>query len=259
VNLRYALDPAELFRDCIGDPDPWQLNALRSEHPQQLYLCTRQGGKSSVAAIKALYRALFNERELVLMVSKSKEQSQELFHKASLAYQDLGRPLGVVHESLTHLQLGNGSRIKSLSGSAVTSVGYSPHLILVDEAAETSVDLWEYIDASRAATKGDVIALTSAKAASGWFYDLWTRPDVGKYWETYKATADDSSRITDDVLEEQLFTHGPNYVRREFYCEFGVDHAAFFNPEDIARSLRVPDGDVWFPERSLASVSPAAG
>jgi hypothetical protein len=255
VNLRYALDPAELFRDCIGEPDPWQLKALRSEHPQQLYLCTRQGGKSSVASMKSLYTAMFKDDALVLMISKSQKQSQELFRKALVAYRDLGRPLGVVYESKSELELGNGGRIISLPGSESTTVGYSPHLIIVDEAAETSVDLWEYIDASRAATKGAVIALTSAKSASGWFYDLWTRPDVGKYWETHTATADDSSLVTDDVLEEALYTHGPGYVRREFYCEFGLDHAAFFNPAKIDNSLRLPEGDVWFPERSLASLS----
>jgi hypothetical protein len=253
VNLRYALDPAELFRDCIGDPDDWQLKALRSDHPRQAYLCTRQGGKSSVAAIKALYTAMFNDGALVLMVSKSQNQSQELFRKALLAYRDLGRPLGVLYESRLHLELGNGSRLISLPGSESTTVGYSPTMILLDEAAETSSDLLEALLPSVAATRGTVIALTSAKAASGWFYELWTRPDVGKVWETHMATADDSSQITEDVIEEALATRGPGYVRREFYCEFGVDQAAFFNPEDIDNSLRVPEGDPWFPERSLAS------
>ena len=253
MNVRYRLDPAELFRDCIGEPDPWQLKALRSDHRRQLYLCSRQSGKSAVASIKALHTAMFNDGALVLMVSKSLPQSQELFRKALLAYRDLGRPCAVEYESRLHLELGNGSRLISLPGSESTTVGYSPTMILLDEAAETSSDLLEALLPSVAATRGTVIALTSAKAASGWFYELWTRRDVSKVWETHKATADDSALIDESVIEEARMTRGPAYVSREFYCEFGLDHAAFFNPQDIEGSLIVPSGDVWFPERSLAS------
>ena len=98
-----------------------------------------------------------------------------------------------------------------------------------------------------------MIALTSAKAASGWFYELWTRPDVNLIWETHTATANESSLISEDTIEEARITRGPRYVRREFYCEWGQDEGAFFNPQDIEASVIAPAGDVWFPERSLAS------
>jgi hypothetical protein len=253
VSIRHRLDPAALFTDVIGPPDPWQLKALRSDHPRQLYLCTRQGGKSTVASIKGLYTAMYRPNTLVLMVSKSQSQSQELFRKALLADRDLGRPMGVDYEARRHLELKNGSRLISLPGSEATTVGYSPNLILLDEAAETSSDLLEALMPSVAATRGSIIALTSAKAASGWFYNLWTKPDIDRVWQKHMATADDSSRVSEDTIEIDLFSRGPKYVQREYYCEFGLDDAAFFNPADIEASLIKPPGDVWFPERSLAS------
>lgn len=255
MNLRYELDPAELFTDFVGTPDPWQLKALRSEHPRQLYLSSRQSGKSSVASIKGLHTAMFNDGALVLMVSKSLPQSQELFRKALLAYRDLGRPLGVQYESRLHLELGNGSRLISLPGSDATVVGYSPAMILVDEAAETSSDLIEALMPSVAATKGSIIALTSAKAASGWFHTLWTRPDVTKVWETHTATAEQSSLITQDIIDEALATRGPRYVQREFFCEWGQDDLAWIEPELVHKAFAKVDTSepLWSTRARLAS------
>jgi Terminase large subunit, T4likevirus-type, N-terminal len=241
VSLRYQLDPAELFRDCVGEPDPWQVTALRSQHKRQLYLCSRQAGKSSVASIKGLHTAMYNPGSLVLMVSRSLPQAAELFRKALLAYRDLGRPLGTEYESRLHLELANGSRLVSLPGSDATVVGYSPAMILLDEAAETSSDLIEALMPSVAATRGAIIALTSAKAASGWFFELWSRPDRDLIWEAHTATANDSSLISDDFVHEQRITRGDRYVRREFYCQFGQDEGAWIEPEKIDRAFELVD------------------
>jgi hypothetical protein len=257
VSLRYRLDPAELFRDVVGDPDPWQLKALRSSHKRQLYLCSRQSGKSAVASIKALHTAMFNDGALVLMVSRSLNQSKEVFRKSLLAYRDLGRPLGVTHETTLHLELGNGSRLISLPGSEDTVVGYSPVAIYLDEAAATPSDLIEALMPSVAATKGSIIALTSAKAASGWFYEVWARHDRDLIWESHTATANESSLISDDYVHEQRILRGDRYVRREFFCEFGQDEHSWIEPEKIDRAFELVDTSqpLWkspTPEREIA-------
>src|SRR5829696_4269925 len=111
MSLRHRLDPAALFEDVVGTPDPWQRDALRSSSSRQLYLAARQSGKSSVAAIKALHTAMYTPESLVLLVSPSLPQSQEIFRKALRAYRDLGRPMGVAGESALRLELRNSSRI----------------------------------------------------------------------------------------------------------------------------------------------------
>jgi hypothetical protein len=249
----YRLDPAALFADVVGEPDPWQLRALRSDSKRALYLCSRQSGKSSVASIKALWTAMYQPGSLVLMVSKSLPQSQELFRKSLLAYRKLGRPMGVEYESRLHLELSNASRLISLPGSESTTVGYSAHMVLIDEAAETSSDLIDALLPSVAATRGTVIALTSAKAATGWFFQLWSRPDVGKVWETHRATADDSSLVTDEIIEDALATRGPRHVRREYYCEWGQDETSWIEPEKVDRAFTLVDTSepLWRPQRRM--------
>lgn len=247
---RHRLDPAALFEDVLGDPDPWQREALRSPSKRQLYLASRQSGKSSVASIKALHTAMFNDGALILLVSPSLPQSQEIFRKCLVAYRDLGKPLGVTAESALRLELGNGSRIISLPGSEKTNVGYSCSLLIIDEAARTESALVESMLPTVAVSAGSVIALTTPKGSRGWFYSLWTNPEVASVWERYKVTADDCPRITPDVIEEARFTRGPRHVQQEYYCSFMADEEAFFNPEDLERSLELGAGeDLWFPER----------
>ena len=68
---RHRLDPCALFGDIVGVPDEWQRRALRSDSKRQFYFAYRQSGKSSVAAIKRLHKAMYTPRLLVAMLSLS--------------------------------------------------------------------------------------------------------------------------------------------------------------------------------------------
>src|ERR671913_783440 len=62
--LRTLLDPAALFERVVRDdrtgelvgPSPWRAEALRSASKRQIFLTSRQAGKSSTAAVKALHK-----------------------------------------------------------------------------------------------------------------------------------------------------------------------------------------------------------
>jgi hypothetical protein len=251
---RHRLDPAELFEDVVGKPDPWQVKALRSESKRQLYLASRQSGKSSVAAIKSLHKAMYTPGSLVLLVSPSLPQSQEIFRKCLTAYRDLGRPEGVAAESALRLELGNRSRIISLPGSEQSTVGYSADLLVIDEAARTPSELVEALLPTVAVTDGAILALTTPAGARGWFYELWSSPDVGEVWETYRITAEECPRISEEHIEEARMTRGERHVRQEYYCSFEADEAGFFEDHTVLeRSLVVPDDEpLWFPERNAS-------
>ena len=251
---RHRLDPAALFEDVVGKPDAWQRKALRSGSKRQLYLASRQSGKSSVAAVKSLHKAMYAPRSLVLLVSPSLPQSQEIFRKCLTAYRELGRPEGVAAESALRLELGNGSRIISLPGSEKTNVGYSADLLVIDEAARTPSELVEALLPAVAVTGGAILGLTTPAGARGWFHELWTSPDVEEVWETYRITAEECPRITEEHIEEARMVRGERHVRQEYYCSFEADEAGFFEDHTVLdRSLVVPDdGPLWFPERNAS-------
>ena len=93
--------PAEVMTRAGLDPDPWQQQVLTSTMAQMLLLCTRQAGKSTVAAALAVRAALLQSSALVLVLSPSLRQSGELFRKVLGHFNALGRPVAVTGESVS--------------------------------------------------------------------------------------------------------------------------------------------------------------
>src|SRR5580765_1265201 len=78
----HAADAALFATEQLGiHLDDWQRDTLQSTAKRSLWNVTRQGGKSTVAAVKSLHRAHYTSGALVLMVSPSHRQSTELFRK----------------------------------------------------------------------------------------------------------------------------------------------------------------------------------
>ena len=101
-------------------PDPWQQQVLTSTMAQMLLLCTRQAGKSTVAAALAVRAALLQAGALVLVLSPSLRQSGELFRKVLGHFNALGHPVPVTGESALRVEFANGSRVVSLPRPAMT-------------------------------------------------------------------------------------------------------------------------------------------
>ena len=67
-DLLVAFDPARLAVALGLQPDPWQAELLRGTARQALLLTCRQAGKSTIAAIMALHRALYFPGSVVLLL-----------------------------------------------------------------------------------------------------------------------------------------------------------------------------------------------
>ncbi len=70
-------------------PDAWQADLLQSDARQMILLCSRQSGKSTVTSILALHQAIYTANSLILLLSPSLRQSQELFRKLQDFYNAL--------------------------------------------------------------------------------------------------------------------------------------------------------------------------
>ena len=136
-------------------------------------------------------------------------------------------------ESALRLELGNGSRIVSLPGSEKTNVGYSANLLVIDEAARTPSQLVDAMLPTVAVTGGSVVALTTPAGSRGWFYELWTQPNVEEVWERFEVPADMVPRIPAEVIEEARMTRGPRHVAQEYFCSFEANESAFFKSRGL--------------------------
>src|SRR5215213_5583958 len=236
--LRWQLDPVQLFEDAVGPADEWQQRVLRSESSKRLLLASRQSGKSQTCAIMALHKAVYTPGSLVLCIAPALRQAQELTHKIFSAYKDLG--LNVVSppraDTKLSLELQNGSRIITLPGAERTIRGYSKAaLLLIDEAARVDDELFFAVQPMLAVSGGTMVMLSTPYGKQGVFYEAWQ--NGGDEWERYHVTAHEVSRISEVFLQEQR-RELPDYVfRQEYECSFEATEDQIFTEEMVRGAL----------------------
>ena len=230
-DLALALDPARLMQTSGLPPDPWQAALLRSSASRILLLCSRQSGKSTTTASLALHTALYQPRALVLLLSPSLRQSQELFRKVLTAYRTLAAPVPAEQESALRIELANGSRLVALPGTESTIRGYSGvRLLIIDEAARVSDDLYYSVRPMLAVSGGRLVALSTPFGKRGWFHQEWTH---GQQWERVKIPAHDCPRISPAFLEDERRSLPAMWFNSEYMCEFNEAEDSVFLYEHV--------------------------
>lgn len=216
--------------------DPWQRNFLVSEEPRILLNVTRQGGKSTVSALKGLHRALYVDRSLVLIVSPGERQSVLLFEKLMTFYKDLGRPVPSRTENVFSLRLSNGSQIHALPGKDGTIRGFSNvNLMLIDEASRVPDPIIAAVRPMLAVSGGDLVAMSTPFGKRGWWYHAWE--EGGDDWVRYEVPATACPRISPAFLAEEQRALPDLWFRAEYGCEFTETEDQYFRTETIERAF----------------------
>jgi hypothetical protein len=239
LRQRQTPDAVTLLRQAGTEPDRWQVAVLRSRAPRLAMLCSRQAGKSTVAAAVALATALQEPGSLTLLLSPSLRQSSELFRKVLDHYRTLQPPVPCQAESALRLELANGSRLVSLPGTEGTVRGYSGvNLLVIDEAARVVDELYYAVRPMLAVSGGRLLALSTPWGRRGWYHKEYTE---GEGWQRVKVTAYDCPRISRAFLAEEARTLPPLWYQSEYLCEFvdTVDQVFSFAHVQAALSAEV--------------------
>lgn len=220
--------------DRLGlDLDPWQREAATSPARQVLINVTRQGGKSTVAALLGLHEALSRPGALILVVSPGERQSKLLFKTILGFYRRLGQPVPAEVENKLSLELANGSEIHALPGSEATVRGFSAvTLLLVDEAARVSDDLMAAVRPMLAVSGGRLVSMSTPWGKRGWWWEAWS--EGGPSWERYEVPATACPRIGPAFLAEERRSLPPLVFDSEYACRFVEPLDAYFRYDDIA-------------------------
>jgi hypothetical protein len=226
----------DLWRRIYGaDPDPWQRDVMVGERPRLLINGSRQSGKSSVSAMLGLYEALYRPPALVLLVSASLRQAQELGKKVFDGFRVLGKPVSAETENRLSLELTNGSRIVCLPATEGTIRGMSgARLIVLDEASRVPDPLYHAVRPMLAVSGGRLMAISTPWGKRGWWFEAW---EQGTEWHRVKVTAPECPRITAAFLEEERRSLPALIFEQEYMCVFGDTLDSVFRYEDIQAML----------------------
>jgi hypothetical protein len=219
------------------EPDEKQSLFLRERVRRGLLNCSRQWGKSTVTAAKAVHQAFCVPDSLVVVVSPTARQSGEFLRKAAGFSRRLGmRPRGDGDNEIS-LQFGNGSRIVGLPGMEDTVRGFSAvSLMLIDEAARVSDDLYRAVRPMLAVGDGDLWLMSTPNGKRGFFYEEWA--NGGERWTRVSVPASECSRISAAFLEEERTTMEDRWFRQEYCCEFVEAEGCLFDEEMVRRAVR---------------------
>lgn len=223
-------DPLAFATACGITPDPWQAQVLLSTSPRILLNCSRQSGKSTITAIKALHHALFTPGALVLLLSRGQRQSGELMHTVLSLYRRLDRPVDPRAESALTLELAeSGSRIIALPGSEATIRGYGGvTLLIVDEASRVADETFHAVTPMLGVSHGAIIALSTPFGNRGWWYEAWRGHEL---WQRYAVDATQCPRLTPEFLAHERRTMPGWFYDQEYGVQF-KDAASQVIPTD---------------------------
>ena len=265
-DLAAAIDPARYLERLKLMPFDWQEEALDPSLRRVLLLCSRQTGKSTVVAGKALNKAKYYAPALILILSPAKDKSKEIMKKIeAMMVLDPQLP-DLKTDAVFEKEFYNGSRIIALPGSEKSVRGYSgPSMIIVDEAARVLDETYRAARPMMVQADTELVALTTAWGKRGFFWNAWESGThwrkifvrvpwdlkEGKYfvpaapieqerayWRKRGVSLYYSTRHDLGFLQEEYEEGGGElWIRQEYLCEFLNVTGGIFSDEDWEDSV----------------------
>ncbi|MBL8236271.1 MAG: terminase family protein [Bryobacterales bacterium] len=198
-------------------PSPKQAEILTSEAKYLILCCNRQWGKTTTIAAKALYAALQTPKLKIAVVARSKEQAGILIDNATEFAITLGLRTRRVPGKQQSLQLPNLSRIVAVPHTLHSSLGRTAHILIVDEAAKVTDEVYYAVSPFVSRTNGKIWLLSTPTRQTGFFYNFWH--DTESNWHRVFSNVEDCPGIDRDYLAMQQRANPIRYSQ-DFLCQF---------------------------------------
>ncbi len=210
--------PSAWAADRLGfRPSVRQAEVLDSPARYLILCCNRQWGKSTTIAVKALHHAVHHAGHAIVVISRTKFQAGLLIHKLVRFAGALGFPVRRAFGERHSLLLPNGSYILAVPHHVDTSAGNTANVLIIDEAALVSDEVFASASPFMGRTRGALWLLSTPRRQVGFFYNLWHAADAR--WHRILSTVQDCPEIDRDFLRLQQALD-PVRFRQDFYCEF---------------------------------------
>lgn len=228
ADLCDSLDPVGFGERALGlRLYEWQRRALASTAPRSAFCVTRQGSKSSTAALIALHAMLAEPETLVVVLAHRLPAAGELARKTKAAHRRLGEPVPAISDSALSFELANHSRLVCVPGNDAGARSWSaPKVLIIDEAARVPRDAIEAALPTQAVVQRPRCLVMSTPrgrvepdGTPNWFAHEF---EHGDGWERECVTAEQIPSITPEWLESERQRLGPLAFQAEYLCSFDV-------------------------------------
>jgi len=230
--------PLELFPDQVSLLDDYE------NYNENIALKYRQAGVSTVTAAWASKRLVFAKKtkpEKILIIANKLDTAQEMANKVRgfveqwPSWVDIG--FTKEKNSQRHYKLTNGCEVKAVATSKDALRGYTPTILIFDEAAyiEADSDFWSACMASLS-TGGKVIVISTPNGHDPIYYEIYDQADRG---------------MNDFKVSEMYWYKDPRYTKDLYLVQTEDIIDYFLNKENYKSDqiIHMEDYDVTSPEQ----------
>jgi phage FluMu gp28-like protein len=220
-------------------PAKYQTDLLRDESKRIVIRWSRQSGKTSTIALRAIWYALSHKKTLTLIITPSLRQSMIMSDRISDSLGSLPHKyfrLFVKKLQRTVIQLNNNSRIIALPNNPQLLRGYTANQVICDEAAffrDDKLVFYNVIYPMLATTDGILIAASTPWSKDSVFYRMSQNPEFSKHIVTCEDVVK-AGLVKQSFIEEMRNQLPAERFQREFEAQFVEDADAW-----LAQSLIV--------------------
>ncbi|MBI2684923.1 MAG: hypothetical protein HYX27_01305, partial [Acidobacteria bacterium] len=145
--------------------------------------------------------------------------------------------------------LANGAQVIALPDSEETIRGFSaPRLIVVDEAAFASEDVFKALVPMLTVSAGTIMLLSTPNGQTGYFYEQWHNDNSP--WTRLQGSLKDCPRVSKETIDQMRQTMSKDDFAQEFECKFIAAGGQFISREVFRACLR-DDFPLFMPEYDL--------
>lgn len=203
----------------------------------------RQVGKTFLLALIAIYWALNEEKQHIMIVSPTDGQVKKIYQQV-IDMLDDARMLLVSHKAQSgdsNIVFLNKSKIIFRSASAENSLrGYSNTHVLVDEAAFIKEETWTTIIAPTLAVRGKKTLLCSTPKGKNFFAKMYSRGLNGENGhKSFKITFHQNPYSNLEFINQQKAVLPNEIFAQEYLGEF-IDSAGIFKyVDEVSSSIKL--------------------
>jgi len=242
-SLAIPTDPVEFARALFKfEAKPYQAELLEDKSKRIVVRWSRQAGKTTCIALRAIWFAVTFPKTLTLIVAPSLRQSMIMSDRIGDFLMGLPKPTRLqLIEKLqrTTVRFKKGSRIIALPNSPQLLRGYTANQVICDEGAffkDDDLVFYNVLYPMLATTDGTLIVSSTPWSKDSVFYRMCQSKDFSPHIAT-QAQVVQSGLIKQSFIDEMKAQLPAERFQREFEAEFVEDVDAWLTQSLIVQCI----------------------